>query len=70
MNIKLKPWNVPNFICAEMPPRKRQDGFVEGPKWHVSEVSAEDLSEQCDKFRAEVFKKAGKGDPKLDSGVK
>jgi hypothetical protein len=64
MNIKLLPWTVPNFASIEMPARNRGDGFQEAPKFHVSDIDAETLSEQCDKFRAEVFRKAGKTDTK------
>ena len=63
MKIMLNPWIVPNYVTAKMAPRPRQEGFQEGPKWHLSEVDADTLAEQCDKFRAEVFRKAGKSDP-------
>jgi len=64
MNIELSPWLVPNYVTAKMPPVLRQEGFKEAPKWALSEVDAEELSLQCDKFREEVFRKAGKNDPK------
>jgi len=64
MEVDLQPWNVPNFVIAVMPPGKRQDGLKEAPKWNLRDVSAEVLSAQCDKFRAEIFEKAGKVDPK------
>jgi len=65
MKIKLIPWHTPNFVIGEMPPRNRGEGFNPdaAPKWSIEEVDAETLSEQCDKFRAEVFEKAGKVDP-------
>lgn len=61
--IELVPWVVPNFVSAKMPPRPRQDGWSEGPKWPLAEVEAETLARLCDDFRAEVFRKAGKPDP-------
>jgi len=64
MNIKLKPFNTPNFVLAEMPPRPRQEGFRDGPSWALKEVDTETLSRLCDDFRAEVFRKAEKADPK------
>jgi len=66
MNIELKilPWVTPNYIIADMPPRPRQEGLVEAPKWHIKDLDANILSQQCDIFRAEIFKKAGKIDPK------
>jgi hypothetical protein len=63
MKVTLQPWTTPNFVTTETPPSQRQNGFRESPKWHISEVDAETLAEQCDKFRAEVFRKAGKTDP-------
>ncbi len=35
----------------------------EAPKWHIGDVDAETLAEQCDRFRADIFAKAGKADP-------
>jgi hypothetical protein len=64
MQIDLIPWLVPNFVRLKMPAVKRQDGFSETPGLPLSEVDADSLSAQCDKFRKEVFKKAGKDDPK------
>ena len=63
MNITLLPWQTPNYVIGQMPSRPRQDGIHESPKWHVSEVDAEDLARLCDAFRAEIFRKAGKPDP-------
>ena len=65
MKIKIKPWIVPSFVSAEMPPGKREDGFHPDsvPKWKLSELDAETLDAQCREFRAEVFRKAGKKDP-------
>lgn len=65
MKIELQPWTTPDFIMGKMPAGQRQDGFNPdaAPKWHVREVDAETLTEQCDKFRAEIFAKAGKSDP-------
>jgi hypothetical protein len=66
MNIELINWITPNFISVKMPARKRQDGFKpdNDVKYNISDVSNEVLSRQCDIFRAEVFKKAGKTDDK------
>lgn len=66
MKVEIQPWNTPNYITAVMPASQRQNGLNpdSAPKWHISDVDAETLSDQCDKFRAEVFKKANKEDPK------
>lgn len=64
MNIELQPFQTPNFVIAKTAPRPRQEGFQEAPKWPLSEVPESELSRLCDEFRAEVFRKAGKTDPK------
>ena len=63
MKIDVQPWQTPNYVIGKMPSRPRQDGFIEGPKWALSEVDADVLAKLCDQFRAEVFRKAGKPDP-------
>lgn len=65
VEIELMPWIVPNFVTAKMPARPRQDGFNPDavPKWSLAELDAKVLAAQCDEFRAEVFRKAGKDDP-------
>ena len=61
--IKLQPFRVPNFVLVKQEPGKREDGFKEGPKYALSELDEFALSMLCDKFREDVFKKAGKTDP-------
>jgi hypothetical protein len=63
MKVELNPWMVPNFVTAKMPPRPRQEGYQEAPAWALKDVDADTLATQCDQFRAEVFRKAGKPDP-------
>jgi hypothetical protein len=63
MKIDLLGFTVPNFVLVKMPPRSRQEGIVEGPKYALVDVPAEDLALLCDHFRLEVFRKAGKEDP-------
>lgn len=64
----LKPIRTPNYVLAVVPPGKRQDGFVEGPKWHVKDIPAETLAALCDQFRKDLFEKAGKADPAMGGG--
>lgn len=63
IKVELRPFSVPNFVIQVMAPGKRQDGFKEAPSYALSELDADTLSEMCDEFRAEIFKKAGKEDP-------
>lgn len=63
MQVELQPWITPNCVIAKTSIRPRQEGFKEPPMWSINEVDAETLAEQCDKFRAEIFSKAGKEDP-------
>lgn len=53
MKIDLQPWTTPNFVTAVTKSRPRQEGMHEAPKWHISDVDAETLAEQCDRFRAD-----------------
>jgi len=64
MRIKLQPMRTPNFVLSKMPARAKEEGFKEGPKWALRKIPAEALSDLCDEFRREVFKKAKKDDPK------
>ena len=63
IEMKLKPWVTPNFVILEVPARPRQEGWKEAPSIPLAEVDVAVLSDMCDAFRAEVFKKAGKPDP-------
>ena len=65
IELKLKPFLVPNFALIEEPPRPRHEGFGAGRTFALKEIGAAELSELCDKFRSDVFKKAGKADPSL-----
>ena len=65
IELKLKPFSTPNFVLVEEQPLSRQEGFQEGRKFSLSEIGAVELSELCDKFRMDVFTKAGKDDPSL-----
>ena len=58
--IKLRGFTVPNYVVAEMPARPRQ----QAPSFPLSELEAETLARLCDEFRAAVFEKAGKVDPR------
>lgn len=64
MEIKLQPLRVPNYVLGECKARLRQEGFFEGPKWHLRDVDAQTLSDLCDRFRRDVFEKAQKPDPR------
>jgi hypothetical protein len=64
IELKLKPFQVPNYVFSEHPPVLRQEGFQESPKFELRELSEEALSQLCDDFRRKVFEKAGKKDLK------
>lgn len=63
VSMKLKPFNVPNFAVAEMPPGLREHGYRESPSFPLHELPVETLDTLCAQFRAEVFAKAKKKDP-------
>ena len=58
IKLKLKPFTAPSYVIVDEPERKRQDGFKEARKYHVSELDEDALSDLCDQFRADIFKKA------------
>ncbi len=64
INIKLQPMRVPNYVFAESKPSRREQGFTEEPKYALRNLDAATLDSLCEKFREDVFAKAGKQDPR------
>ena len=60
VEVKLIPFRVPNFVLSEAPPKPRQEGFREAPKYALNELDAETLEQMCEEFTQSVFEKAGK----------
>ena len=56
--IKLVPFRVPSYVIIERPVRPRQDGYLEVPRFHISELDDDTLTQLCDEFKSNVFKKA------------
>ena len=63
--IELKPFTIPNFVLPvrTVPINESAESIP------LRELSAETLAELCDRFRADVFAKAGKLDPKAPVNV-
>jgi hypothetical protein len=64
-SVELRPFTVPNYVLQVEPPRQRQDGFREAPKYALADLDVETLDQLCWEFRRAVFEKAGKPDPSL-----
>lgn len=64
MEIKLRPFQVPNFVIQEAPAGLRQDGFKEAPSYPLRDLSSDELSRMCDEFMVSVFLKAERADPR------
>ena len=62
---ELKPFQTPNYVFEKELPRPREEGFQQSSSYKISELDPEVLSKLCDQFRKDIFKKAGKADPKL-----
>lgn len=62
--IKLRQWPAPNFAVPDRAPGRRQDGWKELEPIPVNELSAETLAQMADDWRADLFRKAGKKDPR------
>lgn len=61
MKIKTRSWTTPNFVLGDV---SNKPGATPEVSLHLQEADVETLSELCDRYRAEVFRKAGKPDPK------
>lgn len=69
-SVRLRPFSVPNFVLVEAAPTSRSEGFCETPKFPLADLEAATLAELCDEFRAAVFAKAGKADPRKAPSAK
>ncbi len=58
VKLKLRPFMIPNYVLADAPPRPRQEGLQETPKFHLSELDDETLEELCAEFRRGVLARA------------
>lgn len=60
--VELEPIRTPNFIL------KANRSYIKGDEQSIAvgELSADTLSELCDEFRAGLFAKAGKKDPRTE----
>ena len=57
--IELKPFKVPDYVWQKMPPGYRQGGFLPQSGIELNRIHWRTLGEMCDRFKEEVFKKAG-----------
>ena len=60
IEIELVPIRVPNYVMHKARAGKRQDGFLETPKTHVSELSVDALNGLCEQFKKDLFANAAK----------
>jgi len=63
--VELQLFQVPNYAIEVARVGRRQDGFQETAKHHLSELNMDTLDRMCNEFRRGVFEKAGKPDPRL-----
>lgn len=63
LQVELQPFQTPNFVRSVSKPGLKQDGMQELPCYSLSDLDSLTLDKLCDKFRAEVFQKAGKEQP-------
>ena len=69
MKIEIQPFTVPDYVIAVSKSGLKQDGLVESPKFNIRDIEEQTLSELCDKFRYDVFEKAGKKDTRKTVAV-
>lgn len=60
IDLKLRPFSVPNFVLLEMPPGKCQEGFNEMPSIPIKDVPESVLLQMCEDFKAEILRKKHK----------
>jgi hypothetical protein len=60
IEVKLKPFLVPNFANVEHPARARQDGLQHAAGIHISDLPASALRELAHDWLAGLYDKAGK----------
>ena len=58
--LKLKPFMVPGFVQAEMPPGKRQDGIAELPSFALADLSQEALDGLASDWLDALYARANK----------
>lgn len=60
VSIEVKPFTTPNFVLVVT-----EQGEAMQTSVKLCQIDESTLSMLCDGFRAEIFKKAGKKDPRL-----
>lgn len=63
IGISVEPFMIPNFVRRAK--KSSAQGDDSDPAFPLRDVDADALSALCDQFRADVFKQAGKTDPRL-----
>lgn len=66
LELELQPFTTPNFVRLAVDP---VDASKEGFPIPLKDLDAETLEDLCIRFRADVFKKAGKQDPQFSRPV-
>ena len=56
--LKVKPFEVPQYVYLDMPPGRKQDGIIGLPKIYLQELPNEVLEELIKEFTAAVMKAA------------
>lgn len=64
VEVAIQPFSIPHFVRRDKKAAAAGDPDAEAA-FELSAVDAMTLSALCDQFRADVFKKAGKTDPRL-----
>lgn len=63
VDITVEPFGIPNFVRRAK--KTAASGDDSDPAFPLRDVDVNTLSALCDQFRADVFKHAGKTDPRL-----
>lgn len=60
VELDVRPFSIPNYVIL-----KAEQGDATSASVKLSAMDEATLSSMCDQFRAEIFKAAGKTDPRL-----
>jgi hypothetical protein len=61
--VKFRRWLSPNYAVQDVPPRPRQEGLVEAPKIHISELPQQVLNALAEAWLVDLYEKAGQRNP-------
>ena len=60
IKVEINDFKVPNFVTLKHKERPREQGLQQATSFALADLDAETLNDLCQKFKEDVFIKAGK----------